>query len=335
MPEINIGGRLVGDGHPPLIIAECGINDGGRGVRVEQLIVAAVDAGCGAVKWQWHHPEESATPAPWQNWTTVPHASSNAQHSIVPFGCTVFCAKALEDLLAIDCRFLKIGSGEVSNHQLVEAVAQEAARRRIPVLLSTGMHDLTNVDLAVNILRAYDVKLGVLECTSSYPARPREVRLRAIPELRKRYPDAVIGLSDHTPDIYTALGAIGIGASIVEKHFTVDRDWLGPDNRFSIEPREMHLLVEGAAQIHEAMTAPVHTVSDDERETAKWAQHAIVAARDIKEGEKLQGAIACRRPQGPVHARRWREVQRMRAACDIKAGAQLSESDLDDWSDRE
>ena len=315
MPSITIAGRRIGPGHAPFIIAECGINDGGESERARALCEEAAGAGVDAVKWQQHCRQESSERQPWQDYRTAAEAPTVwLAGTGVAYGLTVFSAHVKENmhtrtgedpldawnLATARLDYLKIGSGEVSNHQLIAAVAMDAQRRDIPVLLSTGMHTLDEVDAAVAILREHTVPFAVLECTSTYPARHGEVRLAALADLRERYPDAVIGISDHTPDIWTALGAVALGACIVEKHFTVSRGWGGPDNPFSIEPDEMAKLCAGARAIHAAMSSGGHRVSEAEAETARWARHGVYATRDIKPGEQLtEQSVTCRRPLPP------------------------------------
>ena len=334
MPEITIAGRKVGTGHAPFVIAECGINDGGDKAQSAELVLRAKQAGCDAVKWQKHVPAESDTRQPWQRYDTVGHAAVCAHcagpHSIA-FGCTMFHASAFGGE-SVD--FIKIGSGEVSNHQLVEAACKASRHReRVPVLLSTGMHTLAEIDAAVAILRSHAVPFAVLECTSTYPARHGEVRLSAIAELRERYPDAVIGISDHTPDIWTALGAVALGASIVEKHFTVSRAWGGPDNPLSIEPDEMARLCTGARAIHAAMSSGGHRVSEAEAETAQWARSGVYAARDIPRHEFIRDHLTMRRPpvlNQPSASHLLEES--IVASCDIKAGEPITYDNSEDWS---
>ncbi len=296
MPDITIAGRRIGPGHAPYIVAECGINDGGDPERARQLCTAAAGAGCEAVKWQQHCPEESASVEPWMYWDTAKRAQWVATAHGIAFGCTRFHVDA-DERCDEPLEFLKVGSGEVSNHQLITAVAANASALGIPVLLSTGMHTLSEVDAAVAILRDHAVPFAVLECTSTYPARHGEVRLSALAELRERYPDAVIGISDHTPDIWTALGAVALGASIVEKHFTASRAWGGPDNPFSVEPAEMAQLCTGARAIHAATQSGLHRVTEAEAETARWARSSCYATRAIRVGEPLTPEnVTARRP---------------------------------------
>jgi sialic acid synthase SpsE len=308
MPDITIAGRRIGPGHAPFIVAECGINDCGSHRLAHELVRAAAESGCDAVKWQHHDPRESDTRQPWMSYATAPQVPGLAMGLGLAYGVTVFAAQLFDPendkpqgrIGDTRVDFLKIGSGEVSNHQLVAGVARWASSIGAPVLLSTGMHVLSEVDAAVAILREHTVPVAVLECTSTYPARHGEVRLQALAELRDRYPDAVIGISDHAPDIWTALGAVALGASIVEKHFTVSRAWGGPDNPFSIEPAEMAQLCAGARAIHAATSSGLHRVSEAEAETAKWARSGVYATRDIAAGEAFSAAnVTVRRPAPP------------------------------------
>ena len=163
--------------------------------------------------------------------------------------CTPFSRAAALRLERLGVEAYKIGSGECNNYPLISLIASFGK----PVILSTGMNDLASIEPAVMILRRAGVPFALLQCTSMYPTPYDKVRLGAIPALRERFPDAVIGLSDHSIGNYTCFGAVALGASILEKHFTSDMTWPGPDVPISIDPEGLRELIDGSRAIHAAL----------------------------------------------------------------------------------
>src|SRR5207253_3103081 len=141
------------------------------------------------------------------------------------------------------------GSGECDNYPLIEHIARFGK----PVLLSPGMNDLASIAVAVDILRRHSVPFALFHCTSMYPTPYDKVRLGALADLGKSFPDAVLGLSDHSLGNYTCYAAVPLGASLLEKHFTADKHWRGPDIEISIDPAELRELITGTRAIYNAL----------------------------------------------------------------------------------
>jgi N-acetylneuraminate synthase len=298
-PEIVFNGRRVGPDHPPLAIAEIGINHEGNVQKALRMVDDAAAAGAECVKFQCHVIEDEMIPN-----SVVP---GNARESIwdimsrcrldedadrllkarveslgMIYLSTPFSRAAADRLERLGVTAYKIGSGECNNYPLLRHVAGFGK----PVILSTGMNDLASIDTAVGILRQAGVPFALLHCTSIYPTPYAKARLGAIAQLAERYPDAVLGLSDHTLGPYTCFAAVALGASIVEKHFTSDHRWPGPDVPISIGPADLRQLVEGTRAIHDALGG-VKDILPEEAPTISFAYASVVTTCDIGAGERL------------------------------------------------
>lgn len=299
MNEMEICGRKIGPSYPPLVIAEIGINHDGSFEKAIQMIDDAAAAGCECVKFQCHIPEEEMIPndivpanADESIWNMMIRNSFTEEEERklkeytesknMIFLSTPFSKAAVNRLERLGVQAYKIGSGECNNYPLVEYVASLGK----PVILSTGMNDITSISKSVNILRKYKVPFALLHCTSIYPTPYELVRLGALKELQEAFPDAIIGLSDHSPSIYPCLGAVALGASILERHFTSDKNWPGPDIEVSMDPKELKELIEGSRIIHQALGGKKQ-ILPEEQPTINFAYASVVAIRDIEEGEVL------------------------------------------------
>lgn len=313
LPEFEIAGRLVGPAHPPLVIAEIGINHEGSLDLAITMADAAIDAGVEVIKHQTHIVEDEMSQEAKQ---VIP---GNADISIfeIMAGCalgeedelklmrhvqsrgaifisTPFSRAAAERLARFDIPAIKIGSGECNNYPLVELIAKMGK----PVIMSTGMNTIESVRPAVEILRNAQVPFALLHCTNVYPTPPKLVRLGAMTELQAAFPDAVVGLSDHTTSNYTCLGAVALGASILERHFTDRMDRTGPDIVCSMDPQAARELIKGSRVLFEARGGGKGPV-EAEAPTIAFAFSSVVAIRDIAEGETLShGNIWLKRPGG-------------------------------------
>jgi N-acetylneuraminate synthase len=210
------------------------------------------------------------------------------------FISTPFSRAAAERLKRFDVPAIKIGSGECNNYPLIKHVAKLGK----PVIVSTGMNTLETVRPTVEILRAHKVPYALLHCTNVYPTPPELVRLGAMSALREAFPDAVIGLSDHTISNYPCLGAVALGASILERHFTDSMERYGPDIVCSMDPKALSELIEGSRVIFAARGGEKGPV-DAEAPTISFAFASVVATKDIQPGEKLtEENLWVKRPGG-------------------------------------
>lgn len=256
---IEIDGRPIGEDFTPFIIAELGINHGGKYHRAIKMIRDAKEHGCECIKIQSHIPEEEMRPG-CPLWDVISKCSLTEEEERglkeyteklgMIFLSTPFSKKAVDRLVDMDVPAFKIGSGECNDLGFIEYICDKA--RGKPILLSTGMNDIKSIKRTINCIKKYNSMYGILQCTSIYPTPYYMVRLGVIEELRHIFPNIPIGLSDHTMDIYTSLGAVALGASIIEKHFTSDKHWRGPDMAVSIDPQELNELIVGANAIYSA-----------------------------------------------------------------------------------
>ena len=265
MSEFHLGDRLIGDDHPPLVVAEVGINHEGDFDKAIQLIDAAAAAGAECVKFQSHITEAEMIPTDMKPgeisderlWDIIKRCELTAEEERavkryceekgVIYLCTPFSREAADRLEAMNVVGFKIGSGECNNIPLIKHIA----RKGRSIILSTGMNDLESVRASVEAVQAFDCPLMLMHCTSEYPTPYEHIRLGAIQQLKAEF-GLPVGLSDHSIGIYTCLGAVALGASVLEKHFTVSRDWPGPDVPLSIEPDELAELIKGSRAIFAA-----------------------------------------------------------------------------------
>lgn len=313
MPSMKVGNRWIGDDYPPVVIAEIGINHGGSLDLAIHMVDAAIDAGAEIVKHQTHviedeMSEEAKAVIPGNADISIYDIMSecalsegdemvmmrHVQNRGAIFISTPFSRAAAERLKRFNVPAVKIGSGECNNYPLIKHVA----RMGKPVIISTGMNTIESVRPTVEILRAARVPYALLHCTNVYPTPPELVRLGAMVKLREAFPDAVIGLSDHTTSNYACLGAVALGASIIERHFTDSMTREGPDIVCSMDPSALSVLIEGSRTIFRARGGEKGPV-EAEAPTIAFAFASVVAIRDIQQGEMLsEDNIWVKRPGG-------------------------------------
>ena len=214
----------------------------------------------------------------------------------------------------------KIGSGECNNYPLIEHIANYGK----PIILSTGMNDIPSIKKSVEILEKRKIPYAVMHCTSMYPTPYEKVRLGALDELKKHFPGAVLGLSDHSIGNYTCFAAVAQGASILEKHFTSDKTWPGPDVPISIDPEELRDLIIGSRAIHQALGGS-KTILNEEQPTIDFAYACVVTLRDIKAGEIFsEENIWVKRPgTGEIKAIDYKNILGKKAKSDLPMNTQL------------
>ena len=335
---MNIGERPVGLEYPPLVIAEIGINHEGDFEKAIRMVDDAHRAGCECVKFQSHVIDDEMIPN-----DVVPGNASESIWNIMErcalteteerelkayvesrdmiFLSTPFSRAAANRLAAMDVSAFKIGSGECNNYPLVEHIASF----KKPVIVSTGMNDIESVKLTVEILRRHKVQFALLHCTSIYPTPYEHVRLGALAEMHREFPDAVLGLSDHTLTNYTCLAAVALGASILERHFTSDKSWPGPDIEISMAPNDLRDLIIGSRAIHQALGGS-KTILREEQPTIDFAYACVVATRDIRLGEVFShDNVWVKRPgTGEILAVDFENVIGKTARTSINNNAQLT-----------
>jgi N-acetylneuraminate synthase len=336
--EFRLGNRLIGPDQPPLVIAEIGINHEGDIKRAIQMVDDAAAAGCECVKFQCHVIEDEMIPndvipgnASESIWDIMSRCAFDEEQDRklktyveqkgLIYLSTPFSRAAAIRLEKMNVCAYKIGSGECNNYPLIQHIADYGK----PVILSTGMNDFEQIDPAVKILRKAGVPFALLHCTSMYPTPYEKVRLGAVPEMADRYPGVPVGLSDHSLGNYTCFGAVALGASILEKHFTSDKSWPGPDVPISISPSLLQDLIAGTQAIHLA-TGGSKTILDEEAPTIAFAYASVVAIAPIRAGERLSKEnIWVKRPgTGEISAMSFDALLGKKAARDIPTNTQLT-----------
>ena len=338
-PEIQIGNRKIGENYPPFVIAEIGINHEGSMEKAKTMVLDAFNAGAECVKFQSHVIEDEMIP---EAQKVVPGNAKVSIYQIMArcrlsekeevklkkyveelgmiYLCTPFSRAAADRLEKMGVNAYKIGSGECNNYPLVEHIASFGK----PIILSTGMNDLESISKSVKILERAGAGYALLHCTSMYPTPYDKVRLGALSELRAAFPNAVLGLSDHSIGNYTCFAAVPLGASILEKHFTSKRNWAGPDIPISITPPELKDLIEGSRAIHEALGGR-KSILKEEKPTIDFAYACVVAIKDINQGEHFtRNNIWVKRPgTGEIKAEGYYEILGKQSRTTIKKDTQI------------
>jgi N-acetylneuraminate synthase len=344
MHPFTLGNRPVGPAEPPLVIAEIGINHEGSFDKAIRMVDDARRAGCECVKFQSHVVEDEMIPndvvpgnATESIWDIMARCALSEEEEVrlkayveaqgMIYLCTPFSRAAAVRLERMGVSAYKIGSGECNNYPLVEHIAGYGK----PVILSTGMNDLDSIAPAVEILRRARVPFALLHCTSMYPTPYDKARLGAIPALAAQFSDAVVGFSDHSLGNYLCFAAVALGACILEKHFTSDRSWPGPDVPISMDPPELQELIVGSRAIHQALGG-AKTILPEEQPTIDFAYASVVTIQPIERGEKLTlDNIWVKRPgTGALLARDLPQVLGRIARRDLRADVQLQPEDFEE-----
>jgi N-acetylneuraminate synthase len=298
------------------IIAEAGVNHNGSLDLAVRLIDAAKASGADAVKFQTFRADllatRSAQKAPYQERTAAGAESqfemlqrleldeaahrrliSHCREVGIQFLSSPFDSQSADLLAALDVPLFKVPSGEITNLPFLEYLA----RKGRPLILSTGMSTLAEVEEAVRVLEtAGATKLTLLHCVTEYPAPFEQVNLRAMQTLRSAF-GLPVGYSDHTPGIEIAVAAVALGAEVVEKHFTLDRSLPGPDHSASLEPQELRQMVEAIRHVEAALGTGIKAPAPCELPNLPIARKSLVAARPLSAGHRLeQGDLDIKRP---------------------------------------
>lgn len=346
---MEIAGTPVGPAEQPYVIGEAGVNHNGDIDMARELVGVAADSGADAVKFQTFKAEElvveSAAKAPYQVTTTgeggqyellkryeldrQEHLEIRAaceEHGIT-FLSTPFDPGSVDLLDALDVPAIKLGSGELTNHPILERVA-ELDR---PMIVSTGMGTMAEVRAAYNAIRETNqsVPLALLHCTSAYPTPVSEVNLRAMQSLDAAFP-VPVGLSDHTTRTEVPGFAVAAGATIVEKHFTLDRSLPGPDHEASLEPDELSRAVELARLADTTMGDAEKRPTPSELENKQAARKSLHVTEDIEAGETLTADdVTVARPESGLAPTEVDRILGRTVATSLTAGDPVTEDVLD------
>ena len=324
-----------------LIIAEAGVNHNGSLETAKQLVDAAAEAGADTVKFQTFSADRlvtiSARKAEYQNQTTD---ASESQHSMlrklelssemheelnayctqcgIEFFSTGFDTQSIDMLAELGIEQFKIPSGEITNLPYLRHIGNYGK----PVILSTGMATLEEIKAALEILETSGTPqnlITVLHCNTEYPTPVEDVNLRAMLSIREALGVAV-GYSDHTLGIEVPIAAVAMGATVIEKHFTLDRNLPGPDHRASLEPNELKALVQAIRNIEKAQGDGIKRPSPSEMKNMSIVRKSLIAAIDIRAGESFTNTnLAVKRPGTGISPMRWDEVIGRSAIRDFEA----------------
>lgn len=335
---IKIGKRNIGQHNPVFIIAEAGVNHNGSLKLAKKMIDAAQEAGADAIKFQTFKAEELVVRnAPKANYQkrTVPDKSqyemlkglelsdaefkellAHSRKKKILFLSTPFDPGSAELLLGLGMQAFKIGSGELTNIPLLSQVARYGK----PIILSTGMSTLAEVRAAVKaIYAAGNRKLVLLHCTSNYPTRYEDVNLLAMVTLRNEF-SVPVGYSDHTKGIEVSIGAVTRGACVIEKHFTLKKNYSGPDHKASLEPREFMNMVNSIRNIEKSIGNGLKIPRESENTMRKIARKSIVALKAIHKGEKItHDMVSIKRPGTGISPMYLSKIIGKKAKNNIKA----------------
>lgn len=340
----SIAGRPVGPDHPPLVIAEIGINHEGSLAVAIEMADCAIEHGAEVIKHQTHVVSDEMSG---EAGSVVP---GNADVSIMEImercslgeederllmqhinsrGCifisTPFSRAAADRLRGFDVPAYKIGSGECNNYPFIRYVARFGR----PMIVSTGMNDIESLRPAVSILREHQVPYALLHCTNIYPTPPELVRLNAIEELHEAFPDAVLGLSDHSLTNYPCIASVALGASILERHFTDSYDRPGPDISCSMDGPALSQLVGASRTVHAALGRGKSAVAE-EAPTIAFAFASVAVTKPVRQGEVLteENIFPMRPAGGDFGVGDYDSLLGRVAARDLSPGFQLHREDV-------
>jgi sialic acid synthase SpsE len=322
----------------PLFIAEAAVEHLGSLEVAKRMVDAAKYAGADIIKFQMHLPEEEMLKDKIKFWGgSLDEILRNYNLSIqdhinlidyckkkkITYLCTPFCPKAVKILNKLKVNFFKTGSGEMLNLPLMD----EIKKTKKPVIISTGMSNKSEIDFIYNYMKKDNVKFILMNCTSIYPSPYDKINLNFIEEMRERY-KIFIGHSDHTPDIWSSLGAIAKGAKVIEKHFTLNRKLKGPDYEVSLEPNEFKTMVDAGLKIFKSL-GTTKKIYSEELVVQKWARHSIVAIENIKKNQKLNKKnLSVKRPGNGIPASMLKNIIGKKSKRSIKKNTFIKYSDI-------
>ena len=349
MNTFEINGRKIGNGCEPFIIAEAGINHNGDMNLAKQMVLAAKDAGAEAVKFQTFHAEEfiqdTAITYTYKSqgkevtesmlemfkrnefsvdeWKELKEFCDQQQ---VVFLSTPQNVSDLKLLLNVGIKAIKVGSDDFVNIPLVRRYSEEG----LPMFLSCGMAKEEEIERTIDTVKKNSRSPIVLFlCTSQYPTPPEDVNISKLITLKERYPELVLGFSDHTQGVEAAIMAIALGASVFEKHFTLSHNMPGPDHWFSAEPSELETWVSSIRRAYKMVGSCELKPTEKERSMREIAHRSITAIKEINKGEIFSNDnIGMRRPGGGLPGSKWDEVIGKVAKRVLQEGKQVAWEDI-------
>lgn len=345
-PYIEINGRKIGEEFPPLVIAEIGINHEGSLKTAFEMVDAAYEAGAEIIKHQTHIVKDEMSK---EAKKVIPGNTDVSIYEVMKrcalseedeiklkkyveakgmiFLSTPFSRAAADRLEKMEVLAYKVGSGEMNNYPLLDYIASFGK----PMIVSTGMNNIESVKKAVDILEKRGVQYALLHTTNLYPTPPELVRLGAMIELQKEFPNAVIGLSDHTINNNACLAAVALGASIIERHFTDNKNRKGPDIICSMDSNELKDLIINSQEIFK-MRGGKKEATKEEQVTIDFAFATVVTTKPIKKNEIFSKEnIWVKRPGiGQILAEEYESILGKTAKRDIENDEHLKWDDINE-----
>lgn len=343
-PVFEISGRKIGLDYAPLVIAEIGINHEGSLNVAYEMVDAAIEGGAEVIKHQTHVVEDEMSG---EAKKVIPGNADVSIYEIMErcalneedetklkqyveskgaiFISTPFSRAAALRLERMNVPAYKIGSGECNNYPLLDLIASFGK----PIILSTGMNDIPSIEKAVKIFRKHGTPFCLLHTTNLYPTPDHLIRLGAMEQLQQAFPDAVVGLSDHSIDNTACLGAVALGASVLERHFTDSKDRPGPDIVCSMDAKECAELISQSKRMAQ-MRGGKKEPAKEEQVTIDFAYASVVSIKDISEGEALtRDNLWVKRPgTGDFLAEDYESLLGKTAKTFIKADTQIKKEFL-------
>ncbi len=343
MYEIKIGERIIGNCHSPFVIAEVGINHEGNFKKAIQLVDAAVEAGTDCVKFQCHITEKEMIPTDMKPgeisderlWDIIKRCELTEDEEVkikkyceekgILYLSTPFSREATDRLEHMGIPAFKIGSGECNNVPLIDHIAKKGK----PIILSTGMNDISSIRKSIEVIERHKVPFMLMHCVSMYPTPYDKLRLKSIIQLQKAF-NVPVGLSDHSLGIYTCLAAVALGACALEKHFTITRNWPGPDVPLSIEPQELKELVVGSKAVWQGLNGNKE-IQKEERLVIDFAYASVVTIKPVKKEEtfSFDNAWVKRPGTGDFIGEDLYAVLGKKAKRDLPAEVQIKKGDVE------
>tara|TARA_Y100000817_G_scaffold264431_1_gene219844 strand:- start:1 stop:1041 length:1041 start_codon:yes stop_codon:yes gene_type:complete len=344
-PSIEISGRKIGYDYNPLVIAEVGINHGGSFEVAKKMVDTAIESGIEIIKHQTHIVSDEMSAEANKDkigyigktiYELMDECALNEEDEYklkeyvenkgAIFISTPFSRAAANRLADFNVPAFKIGSGECNNYPLIEHICSFGK----PIILSTGMNTIESVRKSVSILENNNIPYALLHTTNIYPTPPELVRLGAMVELQEFFPNAVIGLSDHTKTNHACFGAVALGASILERHYTDKMDREGPDIENSMDPNAAKDLVQGANIIKKERGGKKGPIKEEEP-VIDFAFASVVSIANISKGEKFsKDNLWVKRPgTGPLFAEDYNSILGKVAKNDIKADTHIQPEDIE------
>jgi len=343
---MEICGRKIGLTYKPIVIVEIGINHGGSLKTAIKMVDAAHASGAEIIKHQTHVVEDEMSSdakkiipgnADVSIYEIMNRCALSEEDEIklkeyveskgMAFISTPFSRAAADRLEKMGVDLYKIGSGECNNYPLIEHIASFGK----PMIVSTGMNNISSIRKTVKILEKYNIQYALLHTTNLYPTPSHLVRFGAMQELQKEFPDAIVGLSDHTTSNLACFGAVALGASILERHFTDSMDRPGPDIANSMDPVSLKELIDGSTEIAKMRGGRKEAVKE-EQVTIDFAFATVVSISDIKKGEPFtKENIWVKRPgTGEINAESYQGILGKKSLKDIQFDTHIKWSDIDE-----